>query len=110
MHRIEFIKHELALLDERNHFEKVSFRMDLRSQERLLKRLKRKIKTSRAKSPTQGTKENGALAGDQQKFEYHQAQQVAFMPTQIAQPTTSYSVNTTWSNPNAVPMKEEEHA
>ncbi|MFT5294899.1 MAG: putative transposase [Colwellia sp.] len=48
MHRIEFIKHELALLDERNHFDKVLFRMDLRSQERLLKRLKRQIKTSRA--------------------------------------------------------------
>jgi putative transposase len=109
MHRIEFIKHELALLDERNHFDKVLFRMDLRSQERLLKRLKRQIKTSRAKSPTLGTKENGALMGDQQKYGYHQVQQAAFATTQSPQSTIRYSIDATWANPNAVPLKEDEN-
>jgi len=109
MHRIEFIKHELALLDERNQFAKILFRMDLRSQERLLKRMKKQVETSRAKSPTQGTKENGALMGDQQKFEYHQQQQTAFSTTQSSQPTMSYTIDAAWSNPNAVPLKENEH-
>jgi hypothetical protein len=109
MHRIEFIKHELELLDERNQFAKIMFRMDLRSQERFLKRMKKQVETSRAKSPTQGTKENGTLMGDQQKYGYHQVQQAAFPSTQIPQPATSYSVNTTWTNPNAVPLKEEDH-
>jgi len=109
MHRIEFIKHELALLDESNQIAKVLFRMDLRSQERLLKRMKRQVETSRAKSPTQGTRENRTMMGAQQKYEYHQQQQAAFPSPQSPQSTTSYSVNTTWSNPNAVPMKEEEH-
>ena len=70
---------------------------------------KKQIKTSLAKSPTLGTKENGALMGDQQKFEYHQQQQTAFSPTQSSQPTISYSIDATWSNPNAVPLKEDEH-
>lgn len=108
MHRIEFIKDELALLDERNQFAKVLYRMDLKSQEKLLKRLKRQVKTSRAKSPTQGTKVNGALMGDQQKFEYHQQQQAAF-PSKESQPIIRYSIDTKWSNPNAVPLKEEDH-
>lgn len=107
MHRMELVKGELALLDECNHFARVLYRMDLKSQESLLLRLKRQTKTSRAKSPTLGTKVNGALMGDQQKFEYHQQQQAAFSSTQTSQPVMSYSFDTTWANPNAVPLPEE---
>ncbi|MFT5294898.1 MAG: hypothetical protein ACI9YH_000908 [Colwellia sp.] len=47
--------------------------------------------------------------GDQQKYGYHQVQQAAFSPTQSPQSTISYSIDATWSNPNAVPLKEDEH-
>ncbi|MBA5760940.1 transposase [Vibrio sp. 404] len=108
LHRIEIIKHELALLDEANFAAKVAHRMDLRNKELYLKRKNRELKRSRAKTPALGTKERGKNFGDQQKYLFHQQVNATLslpenLSTSSIDPTPDY---TTWSNPNAVPYEE----
>ncbi|EKA7380509.1 integrase [Vibrio parahaemolyticus] len=104
LHRLEIIKHDLALLDEINFAAKVSHRMDLRSQERYLLRKTRHLKHSRAKSPAKGTKDRGAVIGEQQKYQYRQEVNETFSSPQKNQELKS--ANSNWGEPNAVPERK----
>ncbi|CAH1589370.1 transposase [Vibrio rotiferianus] len=111
LHRLEIIKHELALLGEKNFEAKVAYRMDLRSQELYLKRKTRHLERSRAKSPAKGTKERGAVVGEQQKYQYNQQVEATFS---LPQEASNHFANCAskdfgWTNPNAVPYQEVDH-
>jgi hypothetical protein len=107
LHRIKILKHELALAEEKSFMSAVLLRADLRTLEKAALRKTRKLKTSKAKSPAQGTKDRYEFTAQTQKAEYQQDMQGVFTSTGGTGFKTSFNISQspTWGNPNAVPLE-----
>ena len=106
LHRLEILKHELALAEEESFMSAVLLKADLRALERAALRKTRKLKKPKAKSIASGTKERFEAAGELQKANYQKDIQAAFAPTDNNVSVT-FKVTPTqhWGNPNAVELE-----
>jgi len=106
LHRLEYVKEQLAQLDEKRFTEKVLLRIDLKMAEQKLARML-KGDRSLAKSPQKGVKDRGALIGAAEK---HKAAEdlLSGLPgvTDESELSKKQTAHSTFSDPTAVPFEE----
>lgn len=106
LHRLEYVKEQLAQLDEKRFTEKVLLRIDLKMAEQKLARML-KGDRSLAKSPEKGIKERGAQVGAAEKNKAAE-DLLSGLPgvTGESESSKKQANHSTFSDPTAVPYEE----